>query len=249
MKVEATYRSPYQPTSTGFVLVEVMVATFLAVLLVVPLASSMQNLVTMARDLRSDAVDLTKQHAEGGRSAAWTWGPRVASAVWSFGPELEIALTSLEEATGIIGVWAEGWKVGEWEQKGESQLTLSSAVWSELGGRELLIRAREPQGPWGPPWRTIVPDAWGVLPAEDAAAQGTETLGEWAGGEEATVVHVPSFCAPPLKASWTSSPVCGSALGLCFALSPSDAGWCELELGARRQSWFSADGLGLDVYF
>jgi type II secretory pathway pseudopilin PulG len=233
----------------GFVLVEVMVAALLAAFLLGPLATSMQSVVARARELRSDAADLNVLGAEGEEAAAWVWGPMVEAAVWDLGPELRVSVRLALGRSLLVGAWADGWSVGEWETDGASQLNLSAPIWSGLAGKELIIRVREPRGSWGPPWRTIVPDEWGALPGEAAAeliegsVQGTST------GEERAILHVPAFGAPDLRTSWTMAPAGRTALGPAFALAASGAGWCEVELAARRQSWYAIGGRGLDVYY
>jgi len=233
----------------GFVLVEVMVAALLAAFLVGPLATSMQNVVTLARNLRPDTGDLSILGVVGDEAAAWSWGPMVEAALWDLGPELRVSVRSAGFGSLLVGAWADGWSVGEWDLEGADQLTLSAPVWSELTDKELIIRVREPQGPWGPPWRTIVPDAWCVLSEESATelVDGSANMGP--AGEEGAIVHVPAFAAPELKASWTSTPACRIALGLALAPAASSPGWCEVDLAARSQSWYSVVGRGLDVYY
>jgi hypothetical protein len=226
-----------------------MVAALIAGFLIVPLSSSMESLVSMARELRRDAASLSGMWSDDEQGRAWAWGPAVLDAVWDLGPELKVSARAGGSQEVLVGVWADGWSIGEWATDGEDEVRLATAVWSDVVGKELVIRAREPQGPWGPPWRCIVPDSWVALPVEGAAPPDEGPSSGWKGEEDSAIVHVPSFSAPPSKASWTLAPVSGSALGLCFALAASGSGWCEVELGSRRQSWYSAEGRVLDVYF
>ena len=73
--------------------------------------------------------------------------------------------------------------------------------------------------------------------------------GEESNGDQGTVVHVPAFCAPELKASWTTTVPGKVAAGVAFVLAPAGSGWCEVELRAQRQSWRGVDGRCLDVYY
>jgi hypothetical protein len=233
----------------GFVLVEVMVAALLAGLLVAPLANCMQSAVMMARHLRGEAAALSSKDLDVVVGAAWTWGPMVEAALWDLGPELTVTVRPPSRASLLVGAWADGWSIGEWEVEDGNRLNLMGSIWSGRAGRELTVRVREPHGQWGPPWRTVIPDAWGAVEGENAYGVIDGAGGEESNGDQGTVVHVPAFCAPELKTSWTTTVPGKVAAGVAFVLAPAGSGWCEVELRAQRQSWRGVDGRCLDVYY
>ena len=56
--------------------------------------------------------------------AAWTWGPMVEAALWDLGPELTVTVRPPSRASLLVGAWADGWSIGEWEVEDGNWLNL-----------------------------------------------------------------------------------------------------------------------------
>jgi hypothetical protein len=119
---------------------------------------------------------------------------------------------------------------------------LGAGVLSTKTGDELVVRARAPGGPWGPPWRSLVPGAEGEVALPDAAEIP-------AGAEHQVVVHAPAAGNAQLEASWEASPFEVGALGTPFMLWTSFSGPAAVNLDDSSQQWFMEAGRELDVYF
>ena len=56
----------------------------------------------------------------------------------------------------LVGLWCDGWSLGEREVDPEGRVRMQASDLRDLVGGELLVRVREAEGTWGPPWRSIV---------------------------------------------------------------------------------------------
>jgi hypothetical protein len=201
-----------------------------------------------AEGLRGRAACVGDAAGESDSSGAWDWGPRVVSTVWHPGPVLDLEIESREEAGAVVGLWVDGWFLGEWVPDASRRLSLGASEWGGSAGAELVLRVRESEGAWGAPWRSLVPDSMGWLSflpeatADEASGPGVEVA-------LTSLVHSPWLANPSLDISWAHHPLQADAAGLVFELPPSSSGRCEAMLGARNQLWWMEVGRGLDVYF
>jgi hypothetical protein len=248
MKDEHRCLEVARQSATGFVLVEVMVAVVIFGIVLVPLAAGLQRAMDAGSALRGKAGGLCEGVPVDAGAEAWAWGPMVESAGWKQGPELQIGVRAGSSVGLTVGMWIGGWLLGEWPVPGDRQLKVATSAWAEATGEELVIRVREPDGRWGPPWRCIVPNAYGDIVGEPALAA-SEVGATQQSQEERTVVRVRSFSAPLLSASWTDAPLSETALGLVYLLPSCGPGYCQVELSGEAQAWYAADGRSLDVYF
>ncbi len=101
--------------SEGSILLEVMMATLLIGLLVVPLATSFAGMVGEARTVRQRAEGDPAGPAASQSAEAWEWGPRVIAGWWRPGPVLHLRMSGAAGASSAeaeVGLWAEGWVRG-----------------------------------------------------------------------------------------------------------------------------------------
>ena len=225
----------------GSILIEVVVAVVLLAVLVVPLATAAQSAVSRAQSVRNQAEHVTDAiKVTGGE--AWEWGTAVASAWWRPGPVLHLEIEERGAPDHIVGLWVDGWFVGEESPDPDGRVRVEAPTWSGLFGRELVLRTRERGGAWGPPWRSVVPAADGGIPSPTYAGEGVVR------GDQA-VVHVPTLGNPLLRASWAGAPLDAGPLGMPFVLPPGGSGCCGVSLEGGTQSWWMESGRALDVYF
>jgi prepilin-type N-terminal cleavage/methylation domain-containing protein len=232
----------------GFALIEVIVAIALLGVMVVSLVEGLQTACDAASRLREQAAVVSERSEALSNAAAWNWGAAVEHAEWSAGPRLTLQAGGGLAAGGQVGVWADGWPLGEWSVRPGVDLVLEPSVWGGLTGSELVLRAREEGGSWGPPYRTVVPDEYGGLasaPVEPLAAD----LALVGFHDIDTVVHVRALGTTPSTAEWTAEPFIGSADDLVKVLVRTTAGSCSLRSGGRVQTWIASACRGLDVYW
>ena len=236
------------PRQQGFILIEVMVATVLLTTLLGALAAATQTAWDGALSFRDRAASLSKSSSDELSSAAWEWGERVEAAHWRAGPELNVIAGAGGSRQVMVGVWAAGWLLGEWGVDSQGLLRLGVAVWQGNAGEELVIRARADGGVWGPPWRTVVPDAYGFSGIE---AEAHISAGPVDGSSQnaVDVAHLPSSCSPILLASWSDAAVLADSDGVAFVLTGHTLGVCRLEFDGRVQTWCGDEGRNIDVYF
>lgn len=162
--------------------------------------------------------------------------------MWRPGPTLYIRAGGSADQIPIIGLWVDGWFLGEKSNEGEGVMRLGPATWPASTGRELVIRVRTAGQVWGPPWRSLVPGADGTVsvPAGEQAAAG-------AGGE--LVAHTPTAGNPGFEFSWTVTSTGPGLLGLPVVLTPTPSGPCAVTLGDSAQSLSMDATRGVDVYF
>ena len=223
-------------------------AVLLVATLVVPLSTVVQSTANRAYAMRKTAAGFYEVVSSRGGLDAWEWGPTVESVGWVPGPELRVNVRAEGGSAAVVGLWTDGWFLGEWPVDPGSDTVVEAPIWSGRKGAQLVIRVREREGSWGPPWRSVVPDAYGDIwtgfaTADNSAAEANES------SEARTVAHVFSLGNPALGTSWTDTRVAESVLGLTFLLPYAGAGHCEVELGGRTQSWPMYEGRALDVYF
>ncbi|OFV80587.1 MAG: hypothetical protein A2W26_07620 [Acidobacteria bacterium RBG_16_64_8] len=139
-------------------------------------------------------------------------------------------------------MWVDGWFLGEESPDSQGVVRMGAAVWSTHTGDELVVRARLLGGPWGPPWRSLIPGAEGQLALSGSA--------EMPGGAEHQVIgHAPAAGHAQLEASWGPSPFEVGPLGTPFVLWTSFSGPAAVNLDDSSQRWFMEAGRDLDVYF
>jgi hypothetical protein len=232
----------------GSVLVEVMVAVILLAVLLVPLAAGMDTAVGRADGVGERAGELAERAGEVRDRGAWEWGPEVASAVWQPGPVLDLELESQNGSERIVGVWIDGWFLGERLPDDRGSVLLKASEMRDCTGGELVVRVRRPDEPWGPPWRSFVPDGTGEFSPSDASTHATGSVGG-ASAAPTSVVHAPCLANPAFALSWYGLGL-GTEAGRCPLVLPTPtAGRCEISLDGQAQSWWMEAGRGLDLYF
>ncbi len=244
---------PISDGNAGSVLLEVMMATLLVGLLVVPLATSFAGMVGEARTVRQRA-----QGDAGGRTTsqsaeAWEWGPRVIAGWWRPGPVLHLRVSgsSGESPADVeVGVWADGWLVGQEVivlsgrsgSPATNDLQIGPELWIGLADSELVVRVRTVTGVWGPPWRLAVPEPGAGSPALGAALPTPPQ-------DQTVVVHRPGIGTSSLTATWNPGDLTCPPFGLLFALTPAVEGWGGATLDGRSQWWLMEEGRSVDLYF
>lgn len=232
----------------GFVLLEIMAAVALVGIFVSLLGTAVQRACDASLSLRDKAITFSATSSERSCEEAWGWGPRIESITWSPGPKLVITTGEDCAVGGEIGAWADGWQVGEWSASSATQLEVGGATWDGLAGGELIVRARAGEGPWGPPYRTVVPDAYGnVAVARANAFESESPASNWS--DAGTAVHSRCLGISSLAASWVEEPVSETIHDLIQVLMASTCGLCSVDCGGRVQSWISSEGRSIDVYW
>lgn len=240
----------------GFTMLEVMVAVIVLGLLTAPLVTSSLSAVGAAHRARLRDGYLAAMAAASGGGEAWEWGSRVESARWQPGPVLDVTVGSMVEAEGpavLVGVWTDGWFLGEHSPESDGLCRIAASEWREGMGREVVIRVREVQEMWGPPWRTIVPDR----AAEDPTVAEIDPIGIHGArrlAEEWTAAHAPALANPTVRPGVDGPPVEVDPLGLVLFMNPAGSGRRDLSVGPEEvegnvQSWYEEDGRAHDVYF
>jgi hypothetical protein len=239
--------------SAGSILLEVVVATLLIGLLVVPLATSFAGMVGEARTVRQRAEGDPAGRAASQSAEGWEWGPRVIAGWWRPGPVLHLRVSRIPGETSTeaeVGLWAEGWLVGQEAITGSADtgfaatndLQLGPELWTGLADSELVVRVRRPGGMWGPPWRLAVPEPGAGTPALGAALSAPPK-------GPSVVVHRPGIGTSSLTASWSVSALTSAPFGLLFPLVPAIEGWGWATLDGRSQWWPMEEGRSVDLYF
>ena len=236
----------------GSILLEVVLAAVLVGLIVVPLASAFAGTVERARAARQSAgAESGANGAEG--SEAWEWGPRVIAAWWHPGPALHVRISGVADgnvATAYVGLWADGWLVDEMAVPGDDagaapsagELQVGAQTWTDLAGRELVIRVRAADGVWGPPWRLAVAAPSGADPTPGSPLDNPTS-------SPAVVVHRAGTGTSDLQASWSVRALASAPFDLVFPLDPAISGWGGATLDERSQWWWMEGGRSVDLYF
>lgn len=237
----------------GFVLLEVMAAVVLLAILLVPLVTSALTALGAAGTVRERDGDLAVVAAGSGSGEAWEWGARVDSAVWGPGPVLDLAVTSPAGSDCIVGLWVNGWFVGEYPPAENGTFSVGTLEWRDAAGNQLLVRARQADGVWGPPWRSIIPTRAGEMPSVIVVDRVPRSSSGTAAGD-GTVAHVPALANPVVGVGGAGASVETDPLGLVLILGPPRAARFDLAVGSDAaedhvQSWYAEGGRALDVYF
>jgi type II secretory pathway pseudopilin PulG len=226
----------------GWVLLEVMAAVAVFAILVTSLVSGFLGVVERGARTEQQADGLGAAGLQS--DSAWTWGDRALEAAWSPGPILNVRIAATGGmADAVVGVWADGWLMGEVSPNDSGRVILGASTWADRDGQELVIRAREADGTWGPPWRTFVPDVTGILVAAPGGV-----IADQSGGE--ATVHPPFAANPRFNMSGSGGAIVSGPSGTPFfaTLIPPGPALVSLDGGAC-QSWLSEPGRGVDVYF
>jgi hypothetical protein len=239
--------------SAGSILLEVMMATLLVGVLVVPLATSFAGVVGEARTVRQRAEGNPAGRAPSQSAEGWEWGPRVIAGWWRPGPALHLRVsgaTGDSSADVEVGLWANGWLLahesvvlsGRSGPPATNDLQLGPELWTGLADSELVVRVRTVTGAWGPPWRLVVPEPGAGTPAPGAALPAPPQ-------GPSVIVHRPVIGTSSLTATWNPADLASPPFGLLFSLSPAIEGWGGATLDGRTQWWLMEEGRSVDLYF
>jgi hypothetical protein len=234
-------------------MLEVLVATLLVGLLVVPLATALAGTVGEARNIRQRVGANPATPTASEASEGWEWGPQVIAASWRPGPLLQLRFTGAAGGTpedAEVGLWADGWLIAEQaippsapgEPAATSDTQLGPEVWTGLAGGELVVRVRMGGGVWGPPWHLAVPGSEGGTPALGVPLS-VPSEGP------AAVVHRPGNGTSSLSVSWSAIALDSPPFGLLFPVSAAVEGWGGATLDGRSQWWWMESGRSVDLYF
>jgi hypothetical protein len=225
----------------GWVLLEVLAAVAVLAILVGPLAAGVIAILERGADTERQADSVGASDRED--ADVWVWGDRALEAVWSPGPGLRVQIAATADVSdAVVGFWADGWLVAQVSPTDTGQVAMDGPRWVDRAGQELVIRVRRADGPWGPPWRTLVPDVTGVA----AAPAGGPEMGF--GGE--AVVHAPVAANPQFGLEGNSGYLVPGPSGSPFFATLVPAGPAGVRLDTTvGQSWLSEPGRGVDVYF
>ena len=158
--------------SEGLVLIEVMMAMVLLGLLLVPLVSGVQSIVGSADRIRSRSTGSSGSSYNSWGFEAWEWGEEVSDAWWRPGPILHVQARSGGDEDHVVGLWVDGWFLGEWESTEDGDVQVGAAAWTDVAGHELVARVRRVGGEWAPPWRLAVAAAEGEIGLSEVAGDG-----------------------------------------------------------------------------
>jgi hypothetical protein len=242
----------------GSILLEVVFATLLVGLLVVPLATAFSGSVHQARDVQERAAADRNSRAEA-CADAWEWGAMVTDAWWRPGPVLHVRLSqksNLGSGAAQLGLWVDGCLVAREDitldgamrtaptaPASSGDLQFGPELWAGLADCELVARLRIDDGAWGPPWRLAVPAAGAGAPAWGVANHAS------AAEDPSVVVHRPSQASSSLMSSWSLADMTSPPFGLLFLLAPAVDGWGGVTLDGRAQSWRMEEARSVDAYY
>jgi hypothetical protein len=234
--------------ASGSILIEVVVAVLLAGVLVGELAPTLSASLERAAGVDVQASSIGTETAATSRDP-WDWAPSVSSSWWEAGPVLRVGFRQRDRADEqVAGLWADGWFLGEHALDADAGLRLEGATWEGMQGRELVLRVRESDGEWGPPWRTVVPDVYGDIGGPKATPLPAAEEGGILSGQT-TAVHLPWLATAVLQSSWAVRPDEAVGLGSPVFVIPSTAGLRDIALSGRIQTWLKEAGRVVDLYF
>jgi hypothetical protein len=226
--------------SGGLVLIEVMIAMVLLGLLLVPLVSGVQSIAGSADRIRNRGIGSSGSTYNSSAFEAWEWGEEVSDAWWRPGPILHVQARSGGDEDRVVGLWHDGWFLGEWESDEGGVLQVDARVWAGLTSSDLTVRVRQAAGAWGPPWRLVIPSTSSESVSSESASDG---------GVGETVVHVPAWGNPGLRLSWADVAPDVTAPGLLLICPSPAPGTHDIQLDGRQQSWKTEASRDLDIYF
>jgi len=241
-------RCACRSTSGGFVLIEFMVALLLMSIVLTAMCSAYLQARARVTALARDAASAVAPPVGGPSSesaALWHWGPRVGRVMWEPGPTLSIDRRAPGTSSqDLLGLWVEGWFVGEFEVGPASFFRLGPAEggWGLRPGGEVVVRARRAGEPWGAPVRTMVGLQGDNYLPNTGIAPGT-------GHPFALTVHPPAAGLITFRVS-----AGGGAVALGSDSGP--LGWVGMPAGplvieglAHRQALYVDCARDVDVYF
>ncbi len=240
--------------SSGFLLLEVMAAAVLLAVLIVPLTTGALAALGAADAVRGQGENLAVAVEESNDDEAWGWGPRVVCAAWTPGPVLDLSVQCRGDVSLTVGVWVDGWLLGEFVSDPDGSVSLRASEWAGAEGRELTVRARQGEGVWGAPWRSVVASREGEAPRLTAIDATAAEGGAGFLDDDLSVIHAPALANPEVRVDTAVGPVEVGPLGLPLLIGPSGAGRCDVGLGPeapgdRAQSWYAEKGRAVDLYF
>jgi hypothetical protein len=251
-------RFPVMPRfvdAMGSVLLEVVVASLLIGMLVVPLATAFGGAVGQTRGARVQAAAVGADGRGLAAAGSWEWGPRVIAGWWRPGPILHLKLSSEAvegaEAGRRVGLWVDGWLKEELSVEagsssdavgGPEEVRIGPDPWTGLSGGELTVRVRTADGTWGPPWRLAVPGPAADPPAPGSVLPDPST-------EPSVAAHRPAAGTSSLTASWSADGLSSPPFGAPFIVVARMQGWGAAVLDQRSQWWWMEDGRSVDLYF
>jgi hypothetical protein len=230
----------------GSILIEVLVAIVLLTIILVPLATRMQAAGEQAAAFRAEHGSLATSTGSEQARAAWSWGPHVDTALWGSGQELTLAVEAGLLAETSVGLWCDGWFIGEFTPEVDGSVVAKVGLLGAGTGQELVARVRVGSGMWGPPWRSLVPDALGMSGGPLANARFESGSDDTEG---CVVLHPGCPGNPLLQVSDASRSFWRDDSGLQLFLAPPEAGVLGLRLNGVEQSFEWEEERALDIYF
>lgn len=219
-------------TEGGWALLEV--AASLALLSVL-LGGLLQAWVSLAGQVsRTEALldEVSEATDEASAGRAWTWGVLVDKTEWGEGPVLKVVTSSaLPEGEVRVGFWVGGWFLGEYPVEDGNLVLDDPFLWQDRQGEEVVLRARDTSGGWGPPRRLLVPG--GTVNPEESLAT--------------IVVHAPGFAHVVVEALTAQGRAQVAADGCAYV--EAVGGTAEVRLGGLAQAFRVEGGRRLDLVF
>ena len=252
--------TPIGESDSGFSLIEVVMAMSIMCIFLVSLyglsQGTREDLEKLDRDTerltfaddQMEGSDVTSNPTSG---VTWSWGPRIAEARWEPGPVLAVSASGVwPGAPMLVGVWAQGWFLGELEVDEEGVIKMAvdpaGGGWFQRAGQELILRTRKSEN-WGPPWRTV------VLDSDPSAGSGSVDAPAVENQEAASVlIHLPT--AGTGQVSMERVSVSGGEITEVSGQGPllthvtGGQRTCVYYEG-QRQSWWQEPGRDVDVIF
>jgi hypothetical protein len=217
------------------------VALVLLALVVGPLYETLHGMRQRAASVRALGAGLVTDGV-----SDLSWGPAVSAARWEAGQTLVVAALSPAETGVALGLWADGWFLGEFEFGADEAFSVRVSSLGAHAGAELVARLRVDAGTWGPPARTLVPDSFG--PAEQIMT-GVEVGPQPDAPGPFAVVHTPALASPFIQASDDGVRAWTDASGLPVFLSCPGLGVAGVRLGTLEQRWKAEERRELDLYY
>lgn len=221
----------------GSTMLEVLAALALLAVAILPLASA----TLAALDRRERLEEKLTQHQSGLRGRVeqdesgllWSWGVRPGLLSWTSEPGLSVRLEGRgSERCDFIGLWVDGWFQGEWAATGAETVKVGQpAFWRGRAGREVVVRGRQPGGPWGAPLRAVVP----------GGDRRQET------GSSEALVHLPWAGTGKVSVSGSTAPSLPQEGPLLLTELP--AGDISSGYFKQEQHWFGTRGRFVHVFF
>ena len=252
--------TPIGESDSGFSLIEVVMAMSIMCIFLVSLyglsQGTREDLEKLDRDTerltfaddQMEGSDVTSNPTSG---VTWSWGPRIAEARWEPGPVLAVSAPGAwSGGPMLVGVWAQGWFLGELEVDEEGVIKMAvdpaGGGWFQRAGQELILRTRKSEN-WGPPWRTV------VLDSDPSAGSGSVDAPAVENQEAASVlIHLPT--AGTGQVSMERVSVSGGEITEVSGQGPllthvaGGQRTCVYYEG-QRQSWWQEPGRDVDVIF